>query len=144
MERSQPILLVVFVASLVWAAQRPVVGTQAQGPSPATNTEFGFATFQQRCLGCHGNPAFEKAPSPAQLRQMSPDAIYASLTSGAMKAVVGDSLTDDERRRVAESISGRLLGSDTAGEASRMPNQCASNPPVADPSNGADRGHQAR
>jgi polyvinyl alcohol dehydrogenase (cytochrome) len=65
---------------------------------------------------------------------MSPDAIYASLTSGAMKVVVGDSLTDDERRRVAESISGRLLGSDTSGDASRMPNQCASNPQLPNPS----------
>jgi mono/diheme cytochrome c family protein len=31
-------------------------------------TELGFAVFQQHCVSCHGNPAFERAPSPAALR----------------------------------------------------------------------------
>jgi polyvinyl alcohol dehydrogenase (cytochrome) len=131
MQRATRILLCVAVVSMAATAHRATF--TAQTPPPATNTEFGFATFQQRCLGCHGNPAVEKAPSPAQLRQMSPEAIYTSLTSGAMKVVVGDSLSDDDKRRVAESISGRLLGSETRGDASGMPNQCTSNPPLPDP-----------
>jgi polyvinyl alcohol dehydrogenase (cytochrome) len=92
-------------------------------------TEFGFATFQQRCVACHGNPAFQRAPSPAVLRAMPPERIYAALTTGAMKAV-GDTLSDAERRRVAESVSGRLLGSAQSGAAQSMPNRCPTNPPL--------------
>ena len=100
------------------------------GPPAAINTEFGFGRFQQLCFNCHGNPAFEKAPTPAQLRAMSPEAIYASLTSGPMRAVIGEQLTDAERRGVAESIAGRLIGTDTVGDASTMPNRCARNPAI--------------
>jgi polyvinyl alcohol dehydrogenase (cytochrome) len=92
-------------------------------------TEFGFAIFQQRCVACHGNPAFKPAPSPAVLREMTPERIYAALTTGAMK-LVGDTLSDAERRRVAESVSGRLLGSAQSGSAQSMPNRCVTNPPL--------------
>ncbi|HEV7714630.1 MAG TPA: PQQ-binding-like beta-propeller repeat protein, partial [Steroidobacteraceae bacterium] len=101
-----------------------------QSPPAAIDTEFGFGRFQQLCFSCHGNPAFERAPSPAQLRDMSPERIYESLTNGAMRPVVGDKLTEQQRRGIAESIAGRLLGSASAGEASAMPNQCARARPV--------------
>ncbi|HEY4974355.1 MAG TPA: cytochrome c, partial [Steroidobacteraceae bacterium] len=92
-------------------------------------TEFGFATFQQRCVACHGNPAYARAPTPAALRAMSPERIYAALTSGAMKTV-GAGLSDAERRRVAESVSRRFLGSALSGSARLMPNRCLANPPL--------------
>src|SRR5262249_46965872 len=109
-------------------ARAIVVPTRAQHPpaSPTPiSTEQGFGLFQQRCLGCHGNPSVEKAASPEALRAMSPEHIYEALTSGVMKTVIGDSLTDEQRRRVSESIAGRLLGSETSGDGARMPNQCA-------------------
>lgn len=93
-------------------------------------TEFGFAVFQQHCVSCHGNPKYERAPSPAALRGMSPERIYTALTTGIMKPV-GDTLTEEDRRRVAESLAGRLLGSEQAGDAARMPNRCAANPPFS-------------
>ncbi len=98
-------------------------------------TEAGFGLFQQRCLACHGNAAFERAPSPATLREMSPEHIYDALTTGLMKSV-GDTMTDDERRQVAESVSGRLLGSAALGDAKSMPNQCPTHPDF-DPTAGA-------
>jgi polyvinyl alcohol dehydrogenase (cytochrome) len=145
-------LALLCACTLSWAtratseAQPPVRNTDVPAPTttapdpssqPATPsaapqrrmTEFGFAVFQQRCVACHGNPAYARAPSPAVLRAMPPERIYAALTSGAMK-VVGDSLSDAERRRVAESVSGRLLGSAQAGSAQLMPNRCATNPPL--------------
>jgi len=94
-------------------------------------TELGFAVFQQHCVSCHGNPAFERAPSPAALRSMSPERIYTALTTGVMKSV-GDTLNEADRRRVAESLAGQLLGSSQAGDAATMPNRCASNPPLHD------------
>jgi polyvinyl alcohol dehydrogenase (cytochrome) len=92
-------------------------------------TELGFAVFQQHCVSCHGNPAYERAPDPATLRAMSAERIYAALTTGVMKSV-GDTLSDEDRRRVAESLAGQLLGSAQAGDAGAMPNRCPSNPPL--------------
>ena len=60
---------------------------------------------------------------------MSPERIYAALTAGIMKSV-GDTLSEEDRRRVSESLSGQLLGSAQMGDASAMPNRCASNPPL--------------
>ena len=92
-----------------------------------TATELGFAVFQQHCVACHGNKAYARAPSPAALRAMSPERIYAALTTGVMKSV-GDTLSDQDRRRVAESLAGQLLGSSRSGDASTMPNRCRRNP----------------
>src|SRR5580658_9881425 len=94
-------------------------------------TELGFAVFQQHCVSCHGNPAMERAPSPATLRTMSPERIYTALTSGIMKSV-GDTLNDTDRRRVAESLAGQFLGSEKAGDVAAMRNRCADNPPLRD------------
>jgi polyvinyl alcohol dehydrogenase (cytochrome) len=104
----------------------------ANTPPPERNgTEFGFAVFQQHCISCHGNPAYERAPSPAALRAMSPERIYTALTTGLMKSV-GDTLTEQDRRRVSESLAGQFLGSAQVGDSSTMPNRCASNPPLHD------------
>ncbi len=59
---------------------------------------------------------------------MAPERIYAALTTGIMKPV-GDTLSEEDRRRVSESLAGRLLGSEQAGDAAGMPNRCAKNPP---------------
>src|SRR5262249_35114096 len=67
--------------------------------------------------------------SPAALRSMSPERIYTALTTGIMKSV-GDTLSEADRRRVAESLAGQLLGSAAAGDASTMPNRCTNNPPL--------------
>ena len=67
-----------------------ISGLHAQGQArpPAqgsAGTESGFAVFQQRCMGCHGNPNVERAPTPAAIREMSPERIYEALTTGPMK-----------------------------------------------------------
>ena len=98
----------------------------------SVSTEQGFGLFQQRCVGCHGNPAFEKAPAPSALREMPPERILDALTSGTMKSV-GDTLTEQQRRLVSESVAGRLIGSAASGDARAMPNVCSENPPLADP-----------
>jgi polyvinyl alcohol dehydrogenase (cytochrome) len=67
---------------------------------------------------------------------MSPERIYTALTTGIMKSV-GDTLTEEDRRRVSESLAGQLLGSAQSGDLSSMTNRCASNPPLRNAS-GAD------
>jgi polyvinyl alcohol dehydrogenase (cytochrome) len=110
-----------------------------QSPAPAANsangasafTENGFGIFQEKCLKCHGKPEYERAPSPSALREMSPEHLYEVLSTGVMYPIVGKDLSERERRQVAESVAGRLMGTSVSGDAARMPNRCASNPPVA-------------
>lgn len=104
----------------------------AAAPPAMAGTEFGFGIFQQHCTSCHGNPAVERAPSPAQLRAFAPERILDALTSGPMKTV-GDTLTDLQRRQVAESLAGRPLGTAAAADAARLPNRCTDRPPRIDP-----------
>jgi polyvinyl alcohol dehydrogenase (cytochrome) len=117
------------------AARSAARGSQQPPPPPRrVGTEFGFAIFQERCMNCHGNPdASVKAPEPATLRQMTPEAILSALTTGVM-TVQGQGLADEEKRQVAESLAGRPLGTGTDGDAAKMPNRCATNPPLANPS----------
>ena len=98
----------------------------------AVATEKGFGIFQQTCLACHGKPEYKQAPSPAALRTYPPERIYDALTSGAMKSV-GDTLSDTDRRLVAQAVAGRLLGTSPAGDAKLMANPCIANPPLSDP-----------
>ena len=87
-------------------------------------------------MGCHGNPAAaDRAPDPSTLRQYSPERIYTALTTGVMKAHA-QNLTDEEKRRVAEFMSGRPLGSAESGDAKNMANHCPGNPSIADPAAG--------
>jgi polyvinyl alcohol dehydrogenase (cytochrome) len=126
-------LVVLVTASLSLA----LGAAQAQPPSqPArfSGTETGFATFQTKCMGCHGNPTMAgRVPDPATLRQFSPEKIYEALTTGAMKTQ-GSSLSDDQKRMLAVFMSGRTFGSAEQGDAKNMPNHCEANPPLSDPS----------
>jgi polyvinyl alcohol dehydrogenase (cytochrome) len=99
-------------------------------------TEYGFSTFQMKCMSCHGNPKVRRAPSPTAIREMSPERIYQALTTGVMKTQ-GASLSDDEKKTLALFMSGRPLGSMTLGDAKNMPNHCPSNPPLANQALGA-------
>ena len=107
----------------------PVAGAADNSAPERIGTELGFAVFQQHCISCHGNKAYERAPSPAALRSMSPERIYTALTAGVMKSV-GDTLSEADRRRVAESLAGQFLGSQKAGDAASMTHHCADNPPL--------------
>ena len=109
----------------------------AAAPSAAAslNTERGYGIFQQRCLNCHGNPQFERAPSPAALREMAPERIYDALTRGAMYPIVGNTLSDAERKLVSEMIAGRLMGTGSAKRVRLSAAQrCRRNPAVTGPS----------
>ncbi len=83
---------------------------QAGGQRGAPGTENGIAVFQTQCISCHGNPNVDRAPSPNAIREMPAERIYAALTTGVMKDQ-GDKLSDQDKRGVAEFMSGRPLGS---------------------------------
>ena len=113
-----------------------VATVSAQEPNARpSGTEFGFFTFQTKCMTCHGNPNVERAPLPSAIREMTPERIYEALTNGVMKAQ-GQSLSDPEKRTLALFMSGRPVGSIQQGDAKNMPNQCSANPPLSDPAAG--------
>ncbi len=119
----------VSVLSLIFA-----LAGMAQDPSQKQRlgTEFGISAFERECTKCHGNAAVERAPSPAAIRQMPPERIYAALTTGVMQTQAAK-LSDEQKRRLAEYMGGRPLGSAALGDASQMPNHCPGDVTLPDP-----------
>ena len=133
LSRSGALALVLIGALALVARGQEQPNPQGPPPGVQTGTEFGFAIFQQRCMTCHGNPdAPLKAPEPATIRQLTPEAILEALTTGVMK-VQGQALSDLQKKQVAESMSGRPLGTAIDGDAAGMPNRCPANPSLPDP-----------
>ena len=92
--------------------------------------------FNNNCASCHKNTKSSadegllkenNAPSTDTLATMTPEAIYAALTTGAMVQQSGN-LSNDEKRVVAEFFGGRPLGAADQGDAKNMTNHRAANP----------------
>src|SRR5258708_11957909 len=98
-----------FRAALSAAMAMGILCSQEPNARPV-GTEFGFFTFQTKCMTCHGNPAVERAPLPAAIREMTPERIYEALTSGVMNAQ-SQSMSDTELRTLAILMSWRPIGS---------------------------------
>ena len=127
---------VLWIASGIAVASAPVFAQGKQAPNPIPKAP-GEIVYEQHCASCH--VAANRGgiiPDYKSLMEMSPEAIYSSLTSGSM-SVAAQGLTNDEKRFVAEYIGGRPLDLTRSGSADTMPNRCASNPPLGDPSAGA-------
>jgi polyvinyl alcohol dehydrogenase (cytochrome) len=96
------------VAATAAALTLLLVGTLARPVAQnATDPARGSTVFDTTCRSCHddGDP---RAPSLDALRGRSPQAIIDALTSGSMR-YQGLALSGDERRAVAEFITGRTL-----------------------------------
>src|SRR5581483_6103793 len=102
-----------------------------------SGSDSGFGTFQQLCMTCHlAGGGQQRGPSAPALREFSPEKLYQVLTADPPNVHANLKLTDDQKRRAAEAISYRLIGSADSGDAKGMPNRCASNPPLANPAAG--------
>lgn len=86
-------------------------------------------TFSEVCSGCHGNTAVPGAPNVDTLRQLTPEAIYAALTSGSMRVQAQDE-SDELKRAIATYLAGRPPGLTQIAGAERMPNRCRSGAPL--------------
>src|SRR5436190_5004759 len=105
-------------------------GGQRGGGGPGT--EEGIAQFERRCSICHNNPVLDLTPSANAIREMTPERILQSVTTGSMRAYV-EGLGEPQVRRIAEFMAGRPLGSSKTGDAKNMPNKCAANPAMGNP-----------
>ena len=86
-------------------------------------------TFSETCATCHGNASVPRAPAIDKLRQMTPEAIYGAMTTGAMR-IQAQGLSDAMKIAVTQFLTGRRPGVASQGDAAQMPNQCASHPPL--------------
>src|SRR5262249_5318061 len=114
------------------AAAAPQGGQRGQG---LPGTESGWSAFQTRCAVCHLNPTVDRATPGAVIREMTPERIYAVLTTGTMPEHT-QGISDAQKRRIAEFMAGRPLGSSKAGAAAGMANKCARNAAMTDPAAG--------
>ena len=69
----------------------------------------GPSIYKDHCAACHDNSSATRAPAPASLRAMSPEAIVRALDSGLM-AQQGRALTTDDRKTIAEFLTGKVIG----------------------------------
>ncbi len=119
------------IALRVFAVTALLTAGVGVGDAQRLSESTGVNLFAQHCTQCHGLVPVERAPTEATIRAMSPEHIYDVITNGSMKTNAA-SLTDDERRLLAEFMGGRKLDKEDAGDARNMPNQCAEKPPVRD------------
>jgi polyvinyl alcohol dehydrogenase (cytochrome) len=118
------------------SAQQSQSPQQHAGQAASTQSapRTGILLFYVNCTSCHGNPQVEGAPDPTAIKQMSPEKIYQALASGPMQPIAKDlNLTDEEMRRIAETMSGRKLGGTDLTSANALPNRCETKPPLRDP-----------
>ena len=73
----------------------------------------GAALYKLRCAACHDISAETRAPAPSALKLMSPENIVHALDSGVMKEQ-GAMLSPEQRRTVAEYLTGKVMGSTVA------------------------------
>ncbi|SOD97460.1 outer membrane protein assembly factor BamB family protein [Spirosoma fluviale] len=90
----------------------------------------GKAVFATSCQSCHTNIAESKAPSLAMLGAMSPRAIYTALKTGKMQTQ-SQSLSDEQRREVAQWITNRPFAETKLPKAAFVPFSLPKNVPVS-------------
>jgi polyvinyl alcohol dehydrogenase (cytochrome) len=113
--------------ALAAAAMLMLAGLPAAGQGLSEST--GVGQYFTNCARCHESSESHEAPRTAVLKQMTPERIYESLTTGAMRTQAA-ALSDQDKRVIAEWVAGRKLDPDSTGAAEKMPNRCAAHPPV--------------
>jgi polyvinyl alcohol dehydrogenase (cytochrome) len=105
------------------------------GGRPKFGPPRGQAQFEANCASCHTPKGVRMndriVTTVGALNAMPPERIYASLTAGKMKEQAA-SLSDRQKRNVAEYLAGRPLVDLEGTGINKMTNPCASNPPLAD------------
>jgi polyvinyl alcohol dehydrogenase (cytochrome) len=126
------ITLAIFQLSGPALAQQPATPPALERELALRATEGAGATvFGNVCGSCHGIQGTNDAMSQDMLKQLTPEKLYESMTTGTMrKHADAEKLTDEQRVAIAEWVSGRRLGSTASGGAETMPNKCATSPPV--------------
>ena len=114
-----------------WSVAGLIVVLLAAVDFASAQSPVGVRMFEQHCASCHqgAGSVSAKAADATKLRRMTPEAVYAALAKAPHLTLKA---TDDEKRLIAGYLGGRKLGTAEMADAKRMPNRCASNPPLGD------------
>jgi polyvinyl alcohol dehydrogenase (cytochrome) len=138
----------VLTAALIALTAAGTARAQLKGGGGVLPVAPGEQVFGQACSKCHasagaksgptgaattGTNGVSRAPSEQTLEQMTPEAIYAAVTTGVM-APAAKSLTDQQKRELAEYLGGRPLDLANSGSAAKMENRCALGQFLVEPS----------
>src|SRR5262245_7175980 len=97
------------------------VGIALFAAAASAQTIDAAAVYQKNCATCHDQPK-DRTPPRDALKDRTPEAILASLTTGTM-SVNAISLSMAEKRAVSEYLAGKTLsaGGDVAGMCANRP-----------------------
>jgi polyvinyl alcohol dehydrogenase (cytochrome) len=103
-------------------------GGPPQPAGPATPASM-TSRFEGGCAICHDNPAAQatgasRAPTREALRALTPERVYAALTTGSMQ-VQGQTMTDEQKRAIAELVTGKQFGGTADRSVAAMSNACS-------------------
>jgi polyvinyl alcohol dehydrogenase (cytochrome) len=129
--RPAVLILALVAAALPAAAQTPPAAA-GQRPAASATAASGAAVYEQACAGCHATSG-SGAPERDVLRTLTPEAIHNALVNGKMQSQ-GASLSEAERRAVAEFLAERPFGSAPAASAANA--KCSASPAMTDPARG--------
>ena len=115
--------LVAIAIALIAVRPEPVSSRQGRERPPID----AAALFDRACSTCH-NGDDARAPAVESLHGRSPRAILDALTSGSMR-YQGLALSGDERRALAEFLTGRTLRGNVAGVTAGL---CGTRTPISD------------
>lgn len=127
--------LAAFSPTVLWAGQ----GGQGRGrgagqgggpPQPNPNDPVYPAQLTSRfeggCANCHDNPnTVSHAPSRDALRALPPERVLAALTTPSPAHQDRVTMSDAQKRAMAELVTGKPLNGTAAREVSAMSNKCA-------------------
>src|SRR6187455_3404323 len=112
---------------------RPVVAA-------AQSESAGIAQYFNNCASCHeSTDPTHQAPRTAVLKQMTPEHVLDVLTGGSMRTIAA-TLSDADKRLIAEWVGGRKIDNESVGAAEKMTNICSSHPLVRESSGPAWNG----
>jgi polyvinyl alcohol dehydrogenase (cytochrome) len=97
---------IIIVAAMAFASITSALAQQPEGKTEAA--QLGEAVYQSYCASCHGQRV-PKAPDPLMIKHMTADSVYTAITTGVMTDQAA-ALHDDERKAVAEFLTGKVLG----------------------------------
>jgi len=103
----------------------PMPAAPAAQGAPATPAGM-TSRFESGCAICHDNPQdpTSRAPTRETLRTFTPERVFAALTTGSMKEQ-GASLSDDQKRAIAELVTGKGFGGGADRTMAGMSNRCS-------------------
>ena len=102
-----------------WAIGTLILGVPRVNAAPAAAESAlnGEQLYQRTCAGCHSSAKAIRAPQLSALRSMDAQQVLDALEVGPMR-FVGLRRNGDERRAIAEFVTGKKLGAEVAKDTS--------------------------